>query len=119
MGSSQSKLSMGSRRGTMPEEESKKREHSEEEEVASGAEEVAKPEKKKKKKKNESSEDEDSGVGSEVEDVSDASGDHDLDTSNIIESTRGRSSRRSAQAAQEIIAKKNPTFTDESEEDSD
>ena len=92
----------------------------------------------KKKKKNESSEDEDSGVGSEVEDVSDASGgdlaacskqlltsvacvpaDHDLDTSNIIESTRGRSSRRSAQAAQEIIAKKNPTFTDESEEDSD
>ena len=31
-------------------------------------------EKKKKKKKVESSEDEDSGVGSEVEDVSDASG---------------------------------------------
>merc|ERR1712028_13835 len=111
---------MGVRTETMSDEEETKKRAASEEPEEEAAEKSQKGDlKPAKKKKVESEEDSDSGVGSEVEDVSDASGDIDLDTSNIIESTRGRSSRRSAQAAQEIIAKKNPTFTDESEEDSD
>merc|ERR1711865_272515 len=101
------------------EEETKKRAASEEpeEEAAEKSQKGDLKPAKKKKKRVESEEDSDSGVGSEVEDVSDASGDIDLDTSNIIQGPRV--SRRSAQAAREVIAKKNATFTDESEEDSD
>merc|ERR1711934_1041904 len=68
------------------EEKEKRKRDSDDEEEAGGA---AKVEKKKKKKKRGSDDDDSSsGVGSEVEDVEDASGDEGLDTSLIIEGPR-------------------------------
>eukprot|EP00656_Telonema_subtile_P024950 TRINITY_DN2709_c0_g1_i1.p4 TRINITY_DN2709_c0_g1~~TRINITY_DN2709_c0_g1_i1.p4 ORF type:complete len:103 (-),score=46.87 TRINITY_DN2709_c0_g1_i1:282-590(-) len=102
----------------MPEEDDKKRELSEEGESSQEEAAAAKQPAKKKKKKVESESDEGDLSGSDVaENVSDASGDMNLDTSVII--TGPRRTRGAAMKAQEVIAKENPTFTDESEEDSE
>merc|ERR1711907_525840 len=89
-----------------------KRERSDDE-----SEEEISPKKKQRVKQDDEGSD-DSGVGSEVEDVENASGDEGLDTSVIIEGPRrGRAAARAA--AEKMREAKPASFTDEEEEDSD